>query len=178
MRALVDNLLDASRIEAGRLSIDRRPNDLRDVVSQAMDVLVPVAARNSRNVVCSIPEERTIVSCDRDRIDQVLSNLVGNAVRFAPEGSNIGLALETRTTEVEFRIDDRGPGIDPADIPHIFDRYWRAAGDKRRGLGLGLAIAKWIVEAHGGRIWVESRLGAGSTFYFTLPRGGGSSTAR
>jgi signal transduction histidine kinase len=107
-----------------------------------------------------------------------LSNLVGNAVKFAPEGSNIALAVETRTTEVEFRIDDRGPGIEPADIPHIFDRYWRAAGEKRRGLGLGLAIAKWIVEAHGGRIWVESRLGAGSTFYFTLPRGGGSSTAR
>jgi signal transduction histidine kinase len=178
MRALVDNLLDASRIEAGRLSIDRRPNDLCDVVSQAMDVLVPVAARNSQNVICSLPEERTIIFCDRDRIYQVLSNLVGNAVKFAPEGSNIGLTLERRTTEIEFRIDDAGPGIDPADLPHIFDRYWRAAGEKRHGLGLGLAIAKWIVEAHGGRIWAESRLGAGSTFYFTLPRGGSSPAAR
>jgi signal transduction histidine kinase len=90
-------------------------------------------------------------------------------VKFAPEGSTITLAVEAQPNELVFSVADSGPGIAAQDQPHIFDRYWRAAGQERRGLGLGLAIAKGIVQAHAGRIWVESSPGHGSTFFFTLP---------
>jgi signal transduction histidine kinase len=110
------------------------------------------------------------VSCDRERIQQVLSNLVGNAIKFSAEGRTIRLLAEVGPDDVQFGVQDYGPGIAGADLPHIFDRYWQAAGQKRHGLGLGLAIAQGIVHGHGGRIWVESELGRGATFRFTLPR--------
>jgi signal transduction histidine kinase len=110
------------------------------------------------------------VTCDRDRIYQVLSNLLGNASKFTPEGGRIWVTLVERDGQVEFEIQDSGPGVGPQDVPHIFDRYWQAAGRRRMGLGLGLAIAKGIVLAHGGRIWVESKVGSGSVFRFTLPK--------
>jgi signal transduction histidine kinase len=170
MHRLVNDLLDASRIEAGRLRIERQPHDVVDIVNQAVDLLVPIAAARSQKVNCALPDAGLTVLCDRHRIHQVLSNLGGNAIKFAPAESNIAVALITRDNEVECSVRDSGPGIRAADIPHIFDRYWQAAGQERRGLGLGLAIAKKIVEAHGGRIWVASQRGEGSTFYFTLPR--------
>jgi signal transduction histidine kinase len=169
MDRLVKNLLDASRIEADRLHVDKQRHNVVDVLSQAMDVLVPVAAEKSQQLSCSAPDAALSISCDRDRIYQVLSNLVGNAIKFSPEGSTIQLVVVARDAEIEFQVSDAGPGVSPADLPQIFDRYWQAAGETRRGLGLGLAIAKGIVQAHGGRIWADSQLGVGSTFHFTLP---------
>ena len=99
----------------------------------------------------------------------MLSNLGGNAIKFTPEGGVITFGAESTPTEVILIVSDEGPGISEADLPYIFDRYWQASGPRRVGLGLGLAIAKGIVMAHGGRIWAESRLGQGSSFYVALP---------
>jgi signal transduction histidine kinase len=109
------------------------------------------------------------VYCDRDRILQVLSNLVWNASKATPEGGVITLRAETREEEVLFVVSDNGPGISEADVPHLFERYWRSGEVHYKGSGLGLAIASGIVGAHGGKIWVESALGRGATFLFTVP---------
>ena len=110
------------------------------------------------------------IHCDRDRLYQVLSNLGGNAIKFTPQGGPSPFAPRRPQTEVILIVSDEGPGISESDLPYIFDRYWQASGSKRMGLGLGLAIAKAIVMAHGGRIWAVSDLGKGSTFYVALPR--------
>jgi signal transduction histidine kinase len=109
------------------------------------------------------------VLADAARIQQVLSNLVGNAVKFTPRSGRITVCAEHIDGEVRFGVIDTGPGIPAEQLPHIFGRFWQAKTSDRRGIGLGLAIAKGIVEAHNGRIWVESHVGLGSTFYFTLP---------
>jgi len=109
------------------------------------------------------------VYADAARIQQVLSNLVGNAVKFTPRNGRVTVCAERIDGEVRFGVIDTGPGIPPEQVPHIFGRFWQAQTSDRRGIGLGLAIAKGIVEAHNGRIWVESHVGLGSTFYFTLP---------
>jgi signal transduction histidine kinase len=98
-----------------------------------------------------------------------LSNLVGNAVKFTPRQGRITVSANRLDREVRFAVIDTGPGIAPEQVSHIFGRFWQAKSSDSRGIGLGLAIAKGIVEAHNGRIWVESQVGAGSTFYFTLP---------
>jgi len=170
MHKLVTNLLYVSQIEGGRLPIDKGKHEPSDILRQVLDMFLPLASRKAQQLVCSAPEGSAPVACDRERVHQVLSNLVGNALKFTHEGGHISLAAEVMPSEVEFSVRDSGPGIDCADLPHIFDRYWQAAGNKRRGLGLGLAIAQGIVQAHGGRIWVDSKLGQGATFRFTLPR--------
>src|SRR5690606_25084713 len=108
---------------------------------------------------------------DRDRIDQVLANLIGNAVRFTPEGGHIRVSAERDGERVRFAVADTGAGISAADLPHVFDRFWQAQRSRQGGAGLGLAIARGIVTAHGGEMWVESEQGSGSSFQFTLPIG-------
>jgi signal transduction histidine kinase len=102
-------------------------------------------------------------------VQQVISNLVGNAIKFTAAGGCITVSAEQEGREVRIAVQDTGAGIDAQSLPHIFGHYWQADRTDRRGIGLGLAIAKGITEAHGGRIWVRSREGEGSTFYFTLP---------
>ena len=109
------------------------------------------------------------VHCDRDRILQVLSNLVGNATKAAPVDGHISLRVEARGHELLFAVSDNGPGISEEDVKHLFERYWRSGEAGYKGTGLGLAIARGIVSAHGGRIWAESELGRGATFLFTVP---------
>ena len=170
MHKLVTDLLHVSQIEGGRLSMERGEHESSDILRQAAEMFSPLAARCAQELVCMLPSTRAPVLCDRERIHQVLSNLVGNALKFGPEGGCIRLLADIQGDHVEFSVQDSGPGIDAADLPHIFDRYWQAAGQRRRGLGLGLAIAQGIVHAHGGRIWAESELGQGATFRFTLRR--------
>jgi signal transduction histidine kinase len=113
------------------------------------------------------------VRCDRERALQVLSNLLGNAVKFTPEGGAVTCVVSTEREDegaVRFVVRDTGPGIPAAQLSRLFDRYWQARETQRLGTGLGLFIARGIVEAHGGRIWVESEVGRGSSFAFTLPR--------
>jgi signal transduction histidine kinase len=169
MDRLVCSLLDVSRIEAGRLILDKKAHELTQIVHPIIDAFAAISAEKALTLASQVPERPLPIVCDRDRVDQVLSNLIANSVKFAPEGSTITLAVEAQPNELVFSVADSGPGIAAQDQPHIFDRYWRAAGQERRGLGLGLAIAKGIVQAHAGRIWVESSPGHGSTFFFTLP---------
>jgi signal transduction histidine kinase len=110
------------------------------------------------------------VLCDRQRVLQVFSNLIGNAIKFTPAGGEIAIDVKADADQVRFAVSDSGPGIPQADLAHIFDRYWQRRETARRGTGLGLFIAKALVEGHHGRIWCESQIGKGSTFYFTLPR--------
>jgi signal transduction histidine kinase len=132
-------------------------------------MLRPLAVGSTVRLDTSIEENLPLVYADAARIQQVLSNLVGNAVKFTPRDGRITVCAEQSEREVRFSVIDTGSGIPSEQLPHIFGRFWQARASDRRGIGLGLAIAKGIVEAHNGRIWVESHVGLGSTFYFTLP---------
>jgi signal transduction histidine kinase len=115
-----------------------------------------------------VQDEDCFVLCDRDRVLQALSNLIGNALKFTSQGTVL-VQVEHRGSEALFSVRDTGCGIPEDHLPHVFDRYWRAQATAKLGAGLGLSIAKGIIEAHGGRIWVESHVGVGSSFRFTLP---------
>jgi signal transduction histidine kinase len=168
MDRLIRELLDVSRMDAGRFRVEPRPERLDDVVEDALIVLAPLAAEKEIRLSAEGGPLGAEIPCDRERVAQVLSNLVGNAIAFAPRGATVAVRLALREREAEVAVVDDGPGISADDLPHVFDRYWKS--QSRRGTGLGLAIARGIVDAHGGRIWVESRVGEGSTFTFTLPR--------
>ena len=107
--------------------------------------------------------------CDRDRVLQVLGNLIGNAIKFTPDGGSVQVSAEPSDDEVLFMVRDSGVGVSPKQLPHVFDRFWQATPKARLGSGLGLTIAKGVVEALGGRIWVESEMGRGSRFCFAVP---------
>lgn len=170
MNRLIEDLLDISSIEAGRLRLEKSRQAVLRLLKEVLAVWKPHAAQNSLGLDCECPDEDELdLNCDPNRILQVLNNLIGNAIKFTGPGGTIHVRVERRANEVCFSVTDSGPGIPEADLPHIFDRFTRASKSARRGTGLGLSIAKGIVEAHGGRIWVESQAGVGSTFYFTLP---------
>jgi signal transduction histidine kinase len=169
MEQLITDLLDLTRIDSGALALAMRPERADQLISEAVDLLMPLAEQNDQCLKTeSLPES---VLCDRIRILQVFSNLIGNAVRHTPHGGtiSIGVAPPGSAKVVEFVVSDTGPGIPAGELPHIFDRYWRGERGDRANIGLGLTIARGIVEAHGGRIAVESKEGAGTTFRFTLP---------
>jgi signal transduction histidine kinase len=173
MARMVGDLLDSVRIESTGLRLEMAVHSLNDVIAQAIELLAPVA--EEKHVTLDIAERArdSALRCDRDRILQVLSNLLGNAVKFTPEGGQVHVETTCFDEEVEVCVRDSGPGIAPEQLPYIFDKYWqgnREAG--RKGFGLGLSIAQEIVVVHGGRMWVESRLGEGSRFFFSIPRGG------
>ena len=169
MDHLVRDLLDATRIEAGKLTIDKQTHDVAEVFAQVVEISGPIANRKSLNLEITATGGMPI-HCDRDRLYQVLSNLGATPSSSRRQGGTITFRAESTPAEVILTVSDDGPGISEADLPHIFDRYWQASGSKRMGLGLGLAIAKAIVMAHGGRIWAVSEPGEGSTFYVALPR--------
>jgi signal transduction histidine kinase len=167
MDRLIRELLDLSRMDAGRFQVELRPEPLEPLVEEALAILAPMA--QERNVALSVSGGPLSgpVPCDRERILQVLSNLVGNALAFAPRGGRVEVGLSLTEREAAVAVRDDGPGIAPEDLPHVFERFWKS---RSRGTGLGLAIVRGIVEAHGGGVRVESRLGEGATFAFTLPR--------
>jgi PAS domain S-box-containing protein len=169
MNRLIQDLLDIRRTESGTLSIDAKNESVVAMMSEAMEMLKPLATTASLTLEVEVAESVSTVFADSARLLQVLSNLVGNAIKFTPRGGSITVRVEPLDDEVRFVVSDTGPGIPPDQLPHIFGRFWQANRKDRRGIGLGLAIAKGIVEVHGGRIWVESTLGAGSNFYFTIP---------
>jgi PAS domain S-box-containing protein len=169
MNRLIQDLLDVKRIEGGNLALETRDTDPSSVVSEAIEILRPVAAASSLRLESDVAPDFPLIAVDPPRIQQVLSNLVGNAIKFTPAGGQIVLRANPADGEARFAVVDNGPGIAPDALPHIFGRFWQGKRTDRRGIGLGLTIAKGIVEAHGGRIWVESQLGAGSSFYFTVP---------
>ena len=176
MNRLIEDLLDVARVEAGRLYLDRHPQDLVRVISEATVMLEPLIAEKSLTLHEDLPDHLPSANVDARRVVQVLENLVSNAVKHTAPGGEIRIRAESANGEVRISVRDTGCGIPAENLPHLFDRFWQAHGARRGGAGLGLAIAKGIVEAHGGRIWVESELGAGSTFAFSLPLEGSSPT--
>jgi len=138
------------------------------VIGEALAVLAPLALEKDIALRAEGLPLGEHVPLDRERMLQVLSNLVGNALQYAPRGGNVVVRPALATAHVQVEVQDDGPGIPPEDLPRVFDRFWKG---RAGGTGLGLSIARGIVEAHGGRIRAESRVGAGTTFVFTLPRG-------
>ncbi len=170
MARLIRDLVDVSSIEAGRFSVTTTPQSLGALVEESIEALRDGAEARAVRLTSELPVgDGFEVEADRDRMEQVLGNLIGNAIKFTPRNGAIVVRAERRDGEVWLSVTDNGPGITPAQLPHVFDRYWQAPETARFGHGLGLTIAKGIVEAHRGRIWVDSELGAGTTFYVALP---------
>jgi signal transduction histidine kinase len=166
MDRLIQDLLDVSRLEAGHFSIEKQEESAQSLIIEARDLLGSLAEARGIRVSPELHGDDASVQADRNRVLQVFSNLIGNALKFTPAGGDVVIAAEPEDDHVRFSVTDTGPGIPEADVPHIFDRFWHGA--EGGGSGLGLAIAKGIVEAHGGRIWVD-RSEVGARFCFTLP---------
>lgn len=168
MDTLIRDLLDAASIGSGRLSVQLERQDADTLLEAAADVLRPIIEEAGLQLDVAVVPGGAAVLADPDRIVQLLSNLVGNAVRFTEPGGTIRIGAEPARGGVEFSVGDSGAGIPEDELTHIFERFWRAERADHGGAGLGLAISKGIVEAHNGELRVESRVGEGSTFYFTL----------
>jgi signal transduction histidine kinase len=172
MKRLVDDLLDAARIEAGRFSVQPSRQPLLPILEDAVEAArLPAEARRIR-LEFEPPTGEHFVRCDRQRLTQVLANLLGNALKFSAEGAAVRLTLREDAEWLRIEVRDHGPGISEDDLPRVFDRHWQAAGQAHMGAGLGLFIARAIVESHGGHISVESRPGEGCTFRVALRREG------
>jgi two-component system, chemotaxis family, sensor kinase Cph1 len=169
MNTLINDILHVTSLEAGQLHMERKPESLVSVCQEVIEMLNPIALHNQLELRF-ISHTECQAEVDRERVIQVLSNLIGNALKFTPSGGSIEVALEKCGPEdAVLSVSDTGPGIPVEHHLFIFDRFWQANQAKRLGSGLGLAISKGIVEAHGGKIWVENREPNGTIFHFTLP---------
>jgi signal transduction histidine kinase len=169
---LVEDLRLLALAEAGQLRLHTAPLDLAPFLRQIVDAHRARTQEREVSLVLETPPALPLVEADRDRLAQVMGNLLSNALRYAPRGGRITVRAVDEKREVIVTVTDDGPGVPPEDLPHLFERFWR--GDRARrqatgGSGLGLTIARSLVEAHGGRIWAESVEGEGSTFAFALP---------
>lgn len=169
MERLLTDLLDVARVEAGTFRVVKRAHDARDLVTEVVRAYQPLFVDRKLTFAAEGPVSPLVASFDHDRVVQVLSNLLGNALKFTPPDGNVELHVERATDQIEFVLHDSGPGIPAEALPHVFERFWQIDNSERRGLGLGLYICEQIVGAHGGKIWVESEVGNGTTFRFTLP---------
>jgi signal transduction histidine kinase len=170
MDRLIGDLVDSTRIEQGKLVVDLRDQPLAPLLLEAAETFAPLASERGITLDAPPPAADVAVRADHDRLLQVLGNLVGNALRFTPEGGNIAIRAVGRDGDVYFEVADTGPGIGPGERAHIFERYGKS---DRGGTGLGLFIARSIVRAHGGQLDFRSEPGAGATFFFTIPRATG-----
>ena len=173
---MVSELLELSRIESGRVPLELKPTRPLDILSPAYERLYLQAERSHLTLSIDCPADLPPVLADAVRVEQVVVNLLHNAIKFTPEGGQVRVSAGLHAVQdqpgqvMRFSVQDSGIGIAPADLPRIFERFYKV--DRSRassGTGLGLAIARHLVEAHGGQIWAESELGQGSTFYFTIP---------
>jgi signal transduction histidine kinase len=169
MSRLIGDLLDATRLQAGRLALELSSIDARDVVREVEEMCRPDAEAHGITLRVELPARPRRLRVDQGRLVQAVGNLVGNAVKFTPRGGLVTVSLTTQGREAVFAVADTGPGLTREQQAHLFDSFWQANPGDRRGVGLGLTITKGIVDAHGGRIWVHSAPGAGSTFFFALP---------
>jgi signal transduction histidine kinase len=170
MDRLIRDLLDMASLQADRLKLSLGRCAVDDLVREGLALLEPLAIQKGINLNTKLPRERVWVSCDRDRFFQVLSNLVGNALKFTPEGGTVTVEVVPDAHFVRFSVRDTGPGIPAEALPHLFEPFWQVEGTGKKGTGLGLTISRGLVLAHGGSLEVESEEGQGSTFSFTLPR--------
>jgi signal transduction histidine kinase len=172
MLGLIQDLLDVERMAMGKLTLHYEQHDVSEIIRQAVKELQGSAASKGITLEAEPEDVSGYVVCDRSRVMQVLSNLIGNAIKFTPAKGRICVSCQRtgpESNEVQVSISDTGEGIAPEKIKTIFERFSQIKNQDRRGIGLGLYIARMMVEEHPGRIWVESKLGEGSTFHFTLP---------
>ncbi|MGH7552953.1 MAG: GAF domain-containing sensor histidine kinase, partial [Longimicrobiales bacterium] len=170
MDRLIQDLLDVARIEAGKaLAIQERMERPAELVREAHEAFAAQAHEKGIRFECNAPSELPMVSVDRGRILQVLSNLISNALKFTPRGGQVAVSVSAVDGEVQVSVRDTGPGIGAQERERIFLPFWQAKRATRTGAGLGLAISHGIIEQHGGRIWVESEIGAGTIVSFSLP---------
>ncbi|MFP4647141.1 MAG: sensor histidine kinase [Candidatus Acetothermia bacterium] len=168
---LTDDLHDLARAEAGQLQLEKQPVVLEDIIGDAVNSVVNRTTRDQIEI-CSDLSSTTMVRADPNRIGEVLRNLLNNAVRHSPENETVTVSIERRAEEAVTHVIDNGEGIPSSELPHVFERFYRIDKSRNRstgGSGLGLTIAREIVEAHDGEIWVESEVDKGSTFSFSLP---------
>src|SRR3989475_3188311 len=176
MTELLESLLTLARADEGRADLHRESVDLRDIIAEAGETGELLAEHAGVGIEIRLPPEPLVFPVDRSRIRQLALNLIENAVKYTPRGGQVSVELSGNDGRAVFTVADTGIGIAPGDLPHVFDRFWRADAartrtSERAGTGLGLAISKWIAEAHGGTIDVQSRPGRGTTFTVELPRG-------
>jgi PAS domain S-box-containing protein len=170
MMRLMQDLLDVSRVESGHtLSVQPSGQNVRALVRDAFESFRAKSEEKLIALECDVADGTPDVMADRDRVHQILFNLLSNALKFTPEGGTITMQAKAAGTFVRFSVADTGPGIRADELPRVFERFWQARRTASLGTGLGLPIAKAIVEAHGGKIWVDSTAGVGATFYFTIP---------
>lgn len=165
MNNLIEDILNVTKLEANRFTLDLTPRKISEVISEVVEILSPLAKEKSIQIEEDL-DEKIELKLDHGRILQVISNILGNAIKFTPKYGRISITAKKHEEGVLVSISDTGPGIPKENLVHVFDRYWQAKQTSRMGTGLGLAIAKEIISAHNGRIWVESELGKGSTFSF------------
>ena len=176
MTELLDSLLTLARADEGRADLHREPVDLREIIEEAGETGELLAEHAGVGIEIRLPPQPLVLAVDRSRVRQLALNLIENAVKYTPRGGQVSVELAGDDGRIVFTVADTGIGIAPGDLPHVFDRFWRADSartrtSERAGTGLGLAICKWIAEAHGGTIEVQSRPGRGTTFTVGLPRG-------
>ena len=170
MNRLIGDLLDTVRMHAGKFTLDLEDVPVVAIFRQTIETFRPIAEKSGVYLEAVPPDDGVVVRADPFRVSQIVGNIVGNALKFTPEDGKVTIRADASANHVAIHVSDTGPGIAPADIDHLFDDFWQARRNDHRGVGLGLAIAKGLVEAQGGRIWCESAPGRGSTFSFTLPR--------
>jgi len=169
MNRLIGDLLDIVRLETGHLSLNLGRSDANHLLTETIDAFEARASEQGISLVSTLAPAGTVVQADEERVLQLMDNLVGNALKFTPSGGRVSIGGYVDDGELRVAVADTGPGIPEEQRSRLFDRFWQARGADRRGLGLGLAIAKGIAEAHGGRLWVDSTVGEGSTFQFAIP---------
>ncbi|MGZ6479182.1 MAG: ATP-binding protein [Bdellovibrionales bacterium] len=169
MDRMITDLLDIKRIASGKLILEKHRCDINGLLQECKDLFDSIVEEKSLSLTVRSGAKQVFANIDHDRILEVLSNLIGNAIKFTPSQGNITLALQESPTEVEVSVTDTGPGVPEEKKFQIFEKFSQVENQESRGLGLGLFISKWIVEAHKGRLWVDSEVGKGSRFTFTLP---------
>ncbi|WP_437939509.1 sensor histidine kinase [Sorangium sp. So ce341] len=169
MEQLIRTMLDAATLEASKFPVTPAPCAVDDLLRETLELFGPLAESKRIRLEQSVSAPGLVIFAERGRVLQVLSNLVGNALKFTPQGGRVTLSVDRENEVARFGVADTGPGIPREDLQSIFERFWKAETPGERGTGLGLYIAKGIVDAHKGRIWVESEVGRGARFYVTLP---------
>lgn len=167
LNQLVNNVLQMIRLETASVQLNKKPHALQEIIAVALDKLKKQL--NDRKVQIQISPNTPVVALDPMLIEQVLINLLENAIKFSPVNSSLDIFVECEDKNVIVKISDRGSGINPADIDKIFDKFYRGQKPETKGIGLGLAICKNIIEAHHGKIWAENKIDGGAIFCFTLP---------
>lgn len=170
MQQLTENILDVTTLEAGKFHLRLKIEEPVDLIQESLEMLRPMAEEKLIQLRSESERSGALIECDRERILQVLSNLVGNAIKFTPNQGLIRVSTQDTPDEVIFSVSDSGPGVSTQHSRYIFDRFWQATKENKSGIGLGLSICKGILDAHQGRIWVDHEATKGAIFHFALRR--------